>query len=97
MIVFGLLYYVYQCQWVFIIVMEQDSRFVVLYMLIVYVLDLVMKVYFCICGVIVVGLKEVGYGFLKFYDDVIKKGLGVFWLFVVDLLVMLQILEFVND
>lgn len=94
---FGLLHYAHQYQRASIIVIEQDSRSVVPYMLVAHALELALKAYLRSRGATMGGLKKAGHNLPKLYDDTMKKGLGALWPPAADLLATLQILESAND
>lgn len=94
---FGLLHYAHQYQRASILVMEEDSRSVVPYMLIAHALELALKAYLRTRGAAMGDLKKARHSLPKLHDDAMKKGLGTLWPPAADLLVTLQILESAND
>ena len=93
---FGLLHYAHQYQRASVMVMEQDSRSVVPYMLVAHALELALKAHLRSRGATVGGLKKAGHNLPKLHDDAMKEGLGALWPPAADLLTTLQILESAN-
>jgi hypothetical protein len=93
---FGLLHYAHQYQRGSIMVMEQDSRSVVPYMLVAHALELALKAYLRSRGATLGGLKKSGHNLPKLHQDAMREGLAAFWPPASDLLPTLQILESVN-